>query len=101
MQATASLAGRLMIAAIFLLSAVGNKIPKFKDVAAYMASEGVPLPHLMLVGAIVFLIAGSLSVILGFKVRIGAALLCIFFASRNLLLPRFLDAGRTGSSRCR
>ncbi len=39
-----ALLGRLMIAAIFLLSAVGQKIPKFSDTAAYRASEGVPLP---------------------------------------------------------
>ena len=43
-----------------------------------MESHGVPMPHLMLVGAIVFLLAGSLSIILGFKARIGAALLLIF-----------------------
>jgi putative oxidoreductase len=78
MQATASLFGRLMIATIFLMSAVGNKIPKFNDVATYMASEGVPLPQVMLVGAIVFLIAGSLSVIAGFRIRVGAALLLVF-----------------------
>ena len=78
MQATASLSGRLMIATIFLMSAVGNKIPKFNDVATYMASEGVPLPQVMLAGAIVFLIAGSLSVIAGFKIRLGAALLLVF-----------------------
>ena len=78
MQATASLMGRLMIATIFLMSAVGNKIPKFNDVAGYMASEGVPLPQLALVGAIVFLIVGSLSVIAGFKIRLGAALLLMF-----------------------
>ena len=78
MQATASLLGRLMIATIFLMSAVGNKIPKFNDVATYMASEGVPLPQVMLAGAIVFLIAGSLSVIAGFKIRLGAALLLVF-----------------------
>lgn len=70
--------GRLMIATIFLMSAVGNKIPKFNDVAGYMASEGVPLPQLALVGAIVFLIVGSLSVIAGFKIRLGAALLLMF-----------------------
>lgn len=74
----ASLAGRLMIATIFLMSAVGNKIPKFNDVAGYMASAGVPAPQLMLVGAIVFLIVGSLSVITGFKIRIGAGLLLTF-----------------------
>ncbi|MFY9254523.1 MAG: DoxX family protein [Fuerstiella sp.] len=75
MQAVASLFGRLMIATIFLMSAIGNKIPNFKSVATYMASEGVPFPELMLAGAIVFLIAGSLSVIAGFKIHLGAALL--------------------------
>lgn len=78
MQAIASLLGRLMIATIFLMSAVGNKIPNFYGVATYMASEGVPLPQVMLAGAIVFLIAGSLSVIGGFKIRLGAALLLVF-----------------------
>jgi putative oxidoreductase len=67
-----------MIAAIFLMSAVGNKIPKFNDVVDYMASEGVPLPNVALVGAIVVLIIGSLSVIAGFRIRIGAGLLLAF-----------------------
>ena len=78
MQAVASLLGRLMIATIFLLSAIGNKIPKFNDVVGSMASEGVPMPQVALVGAIVFLIAGSLSVIAGFKIRLGATLLLLF-----------------------
>jgi putative oxidoreductase len=69
-----------MIAAIFLLSAVGNKIPNFQAVSEYMASAGVPAPQLMLAGAIAFLIAGSLSVIAGYKTRIGAALLLAFLA---------------------
>lgn len=75
-----NITGRIMLATIFLMSAVGNKIPKFGDVAAYMTSEGVPAAKFMLAGAIVFLIIGSLSVILGFKVRIGAALLLVFLA---------------------
>ncbi len=78
MQAAASLLARIMIATIFLMSAVGNKIPQFNSVAGYMAAEGVPLPQLSLVGAIIFLIVGSLSVIAGFKIRIGAALLLVF-----------------------
>ena len=80
MQPVASALGRLMIATIFLMSAVGNKIPQFNNVTAYMASEGVPVPQIMLAGAIVFLIAGSLSVIAGYKTRIGAALLLVFLA---------------------
>ena len=70
--------GRVMLATIFLLSAVGNKIPNFDAVAGYMAAESVPAPKLMLVGGIVFLILGSLSLIAGYRVRIGATLLLAF-----------------------
>lgn len=70
--------GRLLLSTIFLLSAVGNKIPHFGDVAKVMESAGVPAPQFLLVGAIVFLIAGSVSVIVGYKARFGAALLLIF-----------------------
>ena len=70
--------GRVAIAVIFLMSALGNKIPQFNGVAAYMASEGVPASKIMLAGAIAFLIAGSLSIILGFRARVGATLLLIF-----------------------
>lgn len=69
---------RVMIATIFLLSAVGNKIPQFEAVAGYMASEGVPQARVMLVGAIVFLIVGSVSIVLGYKARFGAGLLLTF-----------------------
>ena len=51
-QGLLALLGRIMIAAIFLLSAVGNKIPKFNDVAGRMAAEGVPQPKILLAGAI-------------------------------------------------
>ena len=78
MQSVLSVVGRLMIAAIFLMSALGNKIPKFNDVVGYMASEGVPQPQVMLAGAIAILILGSLSIIAGFKTRLGATLLLVF-----------------------
>ena len=78
MQAVATVLGRLMIAGIFVMSAVGNKIPNFAAVADAMASEGVPLPQVMLAGAIAFLLLGGGSIVLGFKARIGAALLLVF-----------------------
>ena len=78
LQGLTTVLGRVMIATIFLMSAVGNKIPNFDSIASYMASEGVPQPQVMLAGAIGFLIAGSLSIILGYKARIGAALLFVF-----------------------
>ena len=77
-QGIATVAGRVLLALIFLMSAAGNKIPQFSNVAQMMAGQGVPMPQLMLAGAIVFLLAGSVSIIVGFRARIGAALLLIF-----------------------
>ncbi len=78
LQGPLAVLGRLLLCAIFVMSALGNDIPHFHDVTAHMAKEGVPAPQVMLAGAIAFLIAGSLSVILGYKARIGATLLLIF-----------------------
>ncbi len=73
-----ALVGRLLIVAIFLLAAVGRMILNFSETAADMTAMGVPVPKVTLVGAILFLIAGGLSVAAGFKARIGATLLLIF-----------------------
>jgi putative oxidoreductase len=78
LQGIVAVLGRILLCTIFLLSALGNKIPNFQAVAGSLAKEGVPAPQVMLAGAIVCLIAGSLSVILGYKARIGAALLLVF-----------------------
>src|SRR5580692_4058355 len=71
---------RVFLCTIFFMAAVGNKIPHFSDVAKIMESVGVPAPQLLLAGAIAFLLVGSLSVIVGYKARIGAVLLLTFLA---------------------
>lgn len=78
LQGLASVAGRVMLVTIFVLSAVGNKIPNYNQVAAYMASEGVPAPQALLAGAIVFLLVGGVTVALGWHARLGASLLAVF-----------------------
>jgi putative oxidoreductase len=77
-QVALTVGGRVLLATIFLMSAVGNKIPNFGAVAKVMESVGVPAPQLLLVGAIVFLIVGSLSVMVGYQARVGAGLLLVF-----------------------
>lgn len=77
-QGVLTVVGRVMLCTIFLLSAVGNKIPNFAAVVGYMEAAGVPQPQVMLVGAIGFLIVGSLSIMVGFRARIGAGLLLVF-----------------------
>jgi putative oxidoreductase len=81
--------GRLSLSTIFFMAAVGNKIPHFDAVANVMESVGIPAPRLMLVGAIVFLIAGSISVIVGFKARFGAALLLVFLVLASYYFHAF------------
>ncbi len=85
----AAVIGRVMIATIFLMSAVGNKIPNFSQTAQYMTANGVPLPSLSLVAAIVFLIVGSVSVVLGYYARIGAALLLVFLILATYFFHNF------------
>jgi putative oxidoreductase len=78
LQGLTSVLGRILLSGIFLLSAIGNKIPNFNDVVGYMEQAGVPAARLMLAGAIAFLIVGSVSVILGLWARMGAGLLLVF-----------------------
>jgi putative oxidoreductase len=85
----AAVIGRVMIATIFLMSAVGNKIPKFGETVDYMTANGVPLPSLMLVGAIAFLLLGSLSIVLGYHARIGATLLLVFLVLATYFFHNF------------
>jgi putative oxidoreductase len=88
-QGFLSLVARLMITAIFLSSAVLNKIPQFNNVAEMMAGKGVPQPKILLAGAIAFLIVGSLSLILGFRARLGALLLLVFLAAATYYFHAF------------
>lgn len=92
-----SLVGRVMLCAIFLLSAVGNKIPDFGGVAEAMKGQGVPLPQAMLASAIGFLIVGSVMIVVGYKARVGAFLLLLFLAVATFYFHdfwEFADAAR-------
>lgn len=84
-----SLLARLMIAAIFLLSAVAGKILNFNGTVEKMAAEGVPSPTILLGGAIAFLILGSLSIVLGFMGRVGAFLLLVFLGAATYYFHDF------------
>ncbi len=77
-MAIVSILGRILLCGIFLMSAVGNKIPKFDTVVGNMDKAGVPQARYALMIAIGVLIIGSMSVILGFRARFGAFLLALF-----------------------
>ncbi|REJ70254.1 MAG: DoxX family protein [Planctomycetota bacterium] len=88
-QGVLTVLGRLLLVGIFLASALGNKIQNFDAVAGAMAAKGIPQPKIMLVGAIVFLIAGGVSILVGYKARIGALLLLIFLVLATYYFHNF------------
>ena len=93
-QGLFSVVARLMLTAIFLLSTVMNKIPRFNGVAGMMAGKGIPLPKVLLAGAIAFLLLGSVSLILGYKARWGALLLLVFLAAATYYFHPFWKSRR-------
>ena len=75
-----SLAGRLFIAVIFLASAFG-KITNFEGTLQYMETHGMPSAQLLCSAAIAVELLGSISLILGYRTRWGAAALAAFLVA--------------------
>lgn len=78
------LIARICLAVIFLRSGIG-KVLDPAGTQQQIAGAGVPLAALFLVGAIVFELAGALSVLLGYKARWGAIALIIFIVPTTLI----------------
>ena len=71
------LAGRILIAVLFLPAGIG-KITGFAGTVAYIASAGLPVPSLAAVVALCVEIVGSLALLSGFCTRIAALVLAVF-----------------------
>lgn len=80
--------GRVLLSVIFLLSGLG-KIIDWDSNTQVMASQGMPLIPLLLVGAILTELAGGLSVLLGWKARWGALLLFLYLIPTTLIFHDF------------
>ncbi len=90
------LVARTFLALIFLNSGV-SQLMGFPGFVQTIASKGLPLPQVLAIGTIVFLLLGSVSLILGYKAKIGALLIILFLIPTTLFfhplpadLPNFL-----------
>jgi putative oxidoreductase len=77
LQNPLSLAGRLLLALLFLPAGI-SKIGGFAGTAGYIASKGLPMPELGAVIAIVVEVLGGLALIAGFGTRVAALVLAVF-----------------------
>ena len=69
------LVGRVFISLVFLLSGI-NKIDNYEGTIGWMESLG--MPGIFLIPAIILEIIGPILIIIGYKVKISAALLSLF-----------------------
>ncbi len=76
-QNFAALGGRLLLAAIFVISGF-NKLGNFSGTAAFMSSAGLPATEILLVLTILIEIAGGLMIMLGIYTRQLALLMFLF-----------------------
>ncbi|MDZ5449202.1 DoxX family protein [Labrys sp. ZIDIC5] len=71
------LLGRILIAAIFLLSGFG-KLTAPAATAGYIAAAGLPLPYLGVIIAILVELVGGILLILGYQTRLVALAMAVF-----------------------
>ncbi|MBE0624519.1 MAG: DoxX family protein [Burkholderiales bacterium] len=84
LQNSAALAGRILLALIFIISGYG-KIAGYAGTAAYMASKGVPLVGILLPLTILVELGGGLLVAMGWKARWAAAVIFLFLIPVTLV----------------
>ena len=79
-----ALAARICLCLIFINSGV-NKILGFGGTAEMMGNNGLPIPEVLLIFTIAFQLLGGLSLLFGYKVKIGSILLILFLIPATLV----------------
>lgn len=85
MEKWATLAGRILLAGIFIWSGYGTS-SGLPELAKYLGSLGLPLPNLLAPLVLVWEFAGGLALLLGFYTRASALLLGAFCLVTALLV---------------
>lgn len=82
------LAARICLSLIFIYGSVNN-ITGFAQTLQGLQEMGLPIPILLLLGNIVFQIFGVISLLLGWKIRLGAIALIVFLIPTTLVFHAF------------
>ena len=88
----AFLAGRVLFAFFHLASAF-NHFKSLSSYAQYAASKRVPVPKLAIIGSGILLLAGGLSILLGYYPPIGVAALTLFYLGVTPVMHNFWAVG--------
>jgi putative oxidoreductase len=89
------LLGRILFSAIFIISSFKHFFPQ---TIQYAASQGVPYPSILVPLSGVIALLGGLSVLVGYKARLGAWLLVIFLIPVTLMMHKFWDVSNASAA---
>ena len=82
--------GRILICLIFISAAV-NKLTHWDQNAQYMATKGMTNIPVLLILAMITEFVGGLSLLLGYKPRLGALLLFLFLIPATIIFHNFWE----------
>jgi putative oxidoreductase len=85
-QGAVVILGRFFFALIFLMAGANHFN---KQTIGYAASQGVPLAAIAVPLAGVLAIAGGLSILLGYRAKLGAWLIVLFLVPVSLMMHKF------------
>lgn len=85
------LIGRVLLSAIFLITAMGQIFSWNGVMIYYQTNSSTPVALFFRVTAIILQILGGISLLLGYRTRIGAILLIIFIIPVTLYFHHFWD----------
>src|SRR5664279_4484721 len=88
LQNPLALAGRLLLALLFLPAGIG-KITGFAGTVGYISSVGLPMPQVAAVLALTVEILGGLALIAGFGTRLAALALALFTLVASFFFHNF------------
>jgi putative oxidoreductase len=85
-NAAVVLAGRVLFSFLFIKSSLGHFS---SQTIAYAASQGVPLASIVVPISGVLALAGGLSILLGYRARLGAWLIALFLVPVTFMMHKF------------
>ena len=88
LQNPLALAGRLLLALLFLPAGIG-KLTGFAGTVGYIASVGLPMPQVAASVALIVEIVGGFALIAGFGTRIAALVLALFTLTASFFFHNY------------
>ena len=83
------LIGRILFSLLFIAAALMGHFGAHANTTQYAASMGVPMAGAAVVISGIMILAGGLSILLGYQVKVGSVLLVIFLLATNFMIHKF------------